>query len=79
MTGGANSDSGFLASAELYDSSTRLWTLTGSSMSTARELHQAVFLPTGEVLVAGGENADGILSSAELYNPFTGPGPQPAV
>ena len=41
-------------------------------MSTARQRHQAVLLPNGQVLVAGGENASGTLASTELYNPSTG-------
>jgi len=32
----------------------------------------STLLPTGEVLVTGGENATGFLASAELYNPSTG-------
>jgi hypothetical protein len=41
-------------------------------MSVPRENHQAVRLQNGQVLVAGGNNASGILASAELYNPSTG-------
>ena len=46
------------------------WTVTGS-MNTARADHTATLLPNGQVLVAGGKNATGILASAELYNPST--------
>jgi len=60
-----------LASAELYNPATGLWTLTGS-MTVPRESHQAVRLQNGQVLVAGGANAGGTLNSAELYNPATG-------
>jgi WD40 repeat protein len=45
------------------------WTMTGS-MSTARYSQTATLLPSGKVLVAGGVN--GVLSSAELYDPATG-------
>ena len=62
---------GYGNTAELYNPSTGAWTLTGS-MTTARGSHQAVLLPSGEVLVAGGLNASGTLASAELYNPATG-------
>lgn len=47
------------------------WTVTGS-LNTARADHTATLLPNGQVLVAGGENSAGILSSAELYYPSTG-------
>ena len=49
------------------------WTFTGG-LNIAREGHTATLLPTGKVLVAGGDNNSVILSSAELYDPATGPG-----
>jgi hypothetical protein len=56
------------ASAELYDPATNTFSST-SPMSTARYLHTATLLQSGEVLVAGGFNnaLGGALSSAELY------------
>ena len=59
-----------LASAELYDPVSGMWTVTGS-LATARREHTATLLPNGKVLVAGGYNGD-LLSSAELYDPATG-------
>jgi N-acetylneuraminic acid mutarotase len=48
------------------------WMTTGS-LNIARCAHTATLLPDGQVLVAGGEGANGtMLSSAELYNPATG-------
>jgi N-acetylneuraminic acid mutarotase len=61
-----------LSSAELYDPpTTGTWTLTGS-MNTARTDHTATLLQNGKVLVAGGGDANGTSSSAELYDPQTG-------
>lgn len=63
-----------LKTAELYDTATGKWSLTGS-MHAAREQHSATLLGNGEVLVAGGLNEGGFCcsqggySSAELYNP----------
>jgi hypothetical protein len=51
--------------------SSNTWSPTGS-MTTARSGHTATLLANGEVLVAGGGNATGFLTSAELYNPATG-------
>jgi len=44
------------------------WT-TNSAMTTARSGHTATLLPDGRVLVVGGNNSSGELSSAELYDP----------
>jgi hypothetical protein len=49
-----------------------LWTATGR-LGTPRTEHTATLLPSGKVLVAGGEAPQTmILSSAELYDPGTG-------
>jgi hypothetical protein len=76
--GGSGGGSFPLASAELYNPATGTWAVTGS-------MHQgrsgvagagdpsATLLPDGQVLIAGGENANfNPLASAELYNPATG-------
>jgi uncharacterized delta-60 repeat protein len=61
-----------LASAELYDPKTGIFSRTGST-ATPREWHTATLLPDGRVLIAGGTGNHGTFAaSAELYNPATG-------
>ena len=65
-----------LATAELFDPATGLWSPTGS-LATARRLHTATVLEDGTVLAVGGRNianplVDPVLFSAERFNPATG-------
>ncbi|HVM49874.1 MAG TPA: kelch repeat-containing protein [Candidatus Acidoferrum sp.] len=57
---------GYLASVELYDPATGLWTSTGT-LAAAREWHAATLLPGGQVLVAGGLG-NSLLATAEIYD-----------
>ena len=69
-----------LSSAEPYNPATGTWSVTGSMHHgrtgcclDAGAEPSATLLPDGQVLVAGGEDANfNLLSSAELYNPATG-------
>jgi len=54
------------ATAEVYDPSTGSFSVTGS-MAEARTYHTATLLPSGKVLVAGGDEN----STAEVYDPAT--------
>jgi len=60
-----------LASVELYDPTTGMWTATGS-MNNPRMNHIATLLPSGKVLVAGGSGGTSTLASAEVYDPTSG-------
>jgi hypothetical protein len=57
-----------LASAELYNPSTGVWTQTGS-LQNARTGHTATLLHSGMVLDASGSGVTDDLVSAELYTP----------
>ena len=59
-----------LSSAELYDPVAGRWTPTGP-LATGRSLHTATLLPSGQVLVAVGQDF-GPLTSAEIYDPGLG-------
>ena len=59
-----------LASSELYDPATGIWTATGN-LPGPRNSHTATLLPDGRVLVAGGSSS-GALVTAALYDPTTG-------
>jgi hypothetical protein len=60
----------------LYDPETGTFSFTGN-MNYARVYHTATLLPSGKVLIAGGQinhpnKNGGITSSAELYDPQSG-------
>ena len=68
VVGGTNDLGTYYASAELYDPAAGSWSVTGS-MSVARAYFPAVLLPASHVLVVGGQNSGGVLSSADIYTP----------
>jgi len=67
VAGGMTSGGAVLASAELYDPFTGVFSPAGN-MGTARELHTATLLPNGKVLIAGGFDGTNTLNSAEVYD-----------
>ena len=77
VAGGSGGGSNALNSAELYHPTTGTWSVTGSMHQARSGLNgegaSATLLPDGQVLIAGGEDANfNLLSSAELHNPATG-------
>jgi hypothetical protein len=75
LVAGGNSQTGPLATAEVYDPATGAWSLTAGPMTEARTYHTATLLPSGLVLVAGGarprNGPPDVLATAELYDPAT--------
>ena len=62
-----------LASAELYDPATGMWSSTGSLGTPRSNTFTATVLPSGKVLVAGGRTTGSVdTATAELYDPGTG-------
>jgi hypothetical protein len=83
VTGGRSQPIGptppdLLASSELYDPTSGTFT-PGAPMTAARSGHSATLLPSGRVLIVGGEkccvydpNSGDLLSTPELYDSSTG-------
>lgn len=71
LIAGGSCNGQVLASAEIYDPATGVFTSAGS-MHTPRINHTAVALPNGTVLFFGGDDGTNILSSVEEYNVVTG-------
>jgi N-acetylneuraminic acid mutarotase len=70
IAGGMTGSESGLASAELFDPTTNVFTAV-ENMTIARAGHTATLLQNGKVLIAGGYKGD-FLDSAELYDPATG-------
>src|SRR5262249_28610913 len=60
----------FLASAELYDPSTKTWTAT-ADLPSARAGQAGVLRPDGRVLLAGGDAGHQAVADAAIYDPAT--------
>ncbi len=71
IAGGWDDRIGPLATAELYDPSTRTFTSTGRMIST-RVNHVAILLNDGRVLIVGGNGYEVSSPDTELYDPSTG-------
>ncbi len=68
---GGNNGSTDLASAEIFDPATGQFTLSSSSLVTARSGQQSFLLPkNNSIFVLGGTSAGSDLNSAELYYPW---------
>jgi hypothetical protein len=59
------------SSAEIYDSATGTFSMTGS-LNQPRATHTATLLTDGRVLIAGGWSGNTMLATAEIYDPATG-------
>ena len=71
LTGGVAST--VFSSAELYDYINGTFSSAGS-MTTPRHQHRDVLLPSGKILITGGQTTGltGALNSSELYDPVAG-------
>jgi N-acetylneuraminic acid mutarotase len=67
---GNGSDNSATNSAYLYTPTTGQWAEI-AGMKVSRKGHFAALLQNGKVLVGGGKNTGGILTSAELFDPIT--------
>lgn len=67
---GTSTTTDVLSSSEIYDPLTSTFSAVGN-MVAARAGHTATLLPSGKVLIVGGENDQGVLATSELYDPQT--------
>lgn len=58
----------YVPNAEIYDPTSNTWSTAGT-LANGRQSQTATLLPSGKVLLSGGNNSSGVLSSAELYDP----------
>jgi N-acetylneuraminic acid mutarotase len=59
-----------LTSAEIYDPAADTWTSAADAPDVSREHHSAILLPTGDVLVSGGKQANvGMLKTNLVFSP----------
>ncbi len=70
-TNGSNVNLTNLYTAELYDPTSGVWTVTGV-LSAPHDGPTATLLPNGKVLVVGGATPSGGTSATELYDPASG-------
>lgn len=59
----------YLSTAEFYDPSLGKWVIIETNVSRFR--HTSTSLPSGAVLIAGGQNSLGFLKTTEIYDPKT--------
>jgi N-acetylneuraminic acid mutarotase len=70
IIGGYDNQGNFIKEIETYDHKDKTTTLVGE-LSTARYKHSATKLIDGRILITGGYSEHGVLSSAEIYDPYT--------
>lgn len=78
VAGGSDANGTSVSGVDIYDPASATWQATGS-LAVSRSNHTATLLGNGKVLVAGGyhfippaSSDDGVIATAELYNPATG-------
>ena len=69
LIAGGENEAGPLASAKIFDPSTKTFRATAGSMRNSRVGHTATLLNDGTVLIAGGFDATGALASAAAWSP----------
>jgi hypothetical protein len=67
VTGGGAMSVGMVASAALFDPTSKTFTTTTGSMTTARMYHTATPLTGSKVLIVGGRNSSGVRADADIY------------